>query len=387
MDIINRIEMRERMQIFIVIAAVVLLLCLTGWYCYVLTGRVASLFPGIREKWIAKRKRLVTTLHVMLAAVLAFMCVNIFSVAGIILLHVIAISALFEIIALIVRKIKRDREWKTWEILYKSLAIPVLVSIVLFAYGYANIRDVRRTEYTVATDKELSQDYTILFISDSHYGTIFQREMLYNLAEEMAGEEPDLVLLGGDIVDERTTKDQMEEVFHVFGGLPSKYGVYYVYGNHDVQKYTSNKMYTKEELETAIDESGITILQDDVCHVTEDLVLVGRDDAGMGIDKRKSVSSLLEGVNRTDYIVMMDHQPVAFEENIDAGVDMIMSGHTHAGQIFPLGIFIKYLKTADLWYGHENRKGMDAITSSGIAGWGYPIRTQQHSEYVVVKIN
>ena len=70
----------------------------------------------------------------------------------------------------------------------------------------------------------------------------------------------------------------------------------------------------------------------------------------------------------------------------NTGCDMILSGHTHAGQIWPVGLFASLFHFDELNYGEQKQGNLDAIVTSGIAGWGYPIRTEKHSEYVVVNL-
>ena len=64
----------------------------------------------------------------------------------------------------------------------------------------------------------------------------------------------------------------------------------------------------------------------------------------------------------------------------------MISGHTHGGQIWPVGLLTELFDRDTINYGHEAIDGMDVIVSSGIGGWGYPVRTGKHSEYVVVHI-
>lgn len=193
----------------------------------------------------------------------------------------------------------------------------------------------------------------------------------------------DIVVLGGDIVDEGTSKEDMEYIFSVLGKINSKYGIYYVYGNHDRQQYRLDAYYSNEELEKTILENNIVIINDNYVNVTDNIVLLGREDYSF---KRKKISEFNSDVDNNDYLIMIDHQPVKYAENVDEGIDLIVSGHTHGGQIFPIEFFINLLHTADLAYGYKNVEGMDAIVSSGLVGWGYPIRTSRNSEYVVIDI-
>ncbi len=345
-------------------------------YFYILMKRILSLFiPELKKVWKA-----------VLAGIslwLGLLSGNLFSTTGVILVHIVAAAGVIEIVNLIVKKIGKGEKTK-WNIIYKSCLLPFLITAVIFTYGYFNIRNVIETDYVITTEKNIPDNkIRVLLVTDSHYGTIFESEKMRELSERMSEIKPDLVVLGGDIVDESTTKEQMKEIFHVWGGIPSTYGIYYVYGNHDRQNYSSAPSYTKEELETAITESGITVLKDNFVEIAEGLTIAGREDVS---PVRKSVSDILQGVNQEDYIIVADHQPVEYEENVAEGVDLIVSGHTHAGQIFPSGHVMRIFHTSDLWYGLAKEGNMHAVVSAGIAGWGYPIRTQEHSEFTVIDI-
>ena len=86
--------------------------------------------------------------------------------------------------------------------------------------------------------------------------------------------------------------------------------------------------------------------------------------------------------------ILVDHQPVDYDQAARDGYSLILSGHTHAGQIFPFGLVTGITHHSSLNYGLLKLEGgTTAIVSSGISGWGVPIRTSKHSEYVVVRLS
>lgn len=361
-----------------IIMGIAMIVCtvVAAGYFYILLKRILSLFlPELKKIW--------KIVLAVISLVLGLLSGNLFSTTGVILVHIVAAALVIELVNLIVKRVGKKDEKKKWNILYKSCLIPILITAAIFTYGYFNIRNVVETDYTISTEKNIPEDIRVLLVTDSHYGTIFETEKMQELKNRMAETKPDLVVLGGDIVDESTTKEQMQEIFRAWGSIPAKYGVYYVYGNHDRQNYSSSKYFTAEELESTITDSGITVLKDNYVKIADGLTIAGRDDVS---PSRKSVSEILQGVDSEDYIIMADHQPVEYEENEAEGVDLILSGHTHAGQIFPSGHIMRIFHTSDLWYGLAQRGNMQAVVSSGIAGWGYPIRTQEHSEITVINI-
>ncbi len=167
--------------------------------------------------------------------------------------------------------------------------------------------------------------------------------------------------------------------------MDTTYGVYYVYGNHDSQPYSNSPAYTKKELAYAILDNGLTILEDDYVEINRELILAGRADAAWRNDSgRMTPEELLIDADREKYIIVADHQPVEAKDQGTAGADLLLSGHTHAGQIWPVGCITEL--TGQLNYGEYDENGCKVIVSSGFAGWGYPLRAQGHCEYVIVHI-
>lgn len=171
----------------------------------------------------------------------------------------------------------------------------------------------------------------------------------------------------------------MKDLFPVLGSLHPPLGTYYVYGNHDLQHYAASPTFTERELKDAITSSDIQILADHTVQLTDTLFIAGRRDRTMG---QLPVKDLLIEADPADYILLLDHQPYDFHLKQEAGADLTLSGHTHAGQIFPAGMFT----AGDLNYGEKIVDTLTAIVTSGASGWGFPIRTSKHSEYVIIHI-
>lgn len=345
------------------------------------SGRVLSFYGVTARRWKIRAVRLA------ISVLICLLCFQ-WRLSGMFLMHIIALFVLADIIAsLLCCVLKRKSNGKAYKIIRgagRSGIVPFLIVCLMFGYGAYNMTQLVRTEYTVTSDK-LSRNYRIILITDTHYDTIQSPDVIKNKIEEMNALKPDFVVLGGDIVEEGTSKEAMQEVFQVLGSIDAKYGIYYVYGNHDKQPYTDQPAYTEEELEQAILINGITILKDQWITINDDLLLAGRDDAAWGNQSgRACVEELLQGADRERYMIMLDHQPIEAEENASQGVDLELSGHTHAGQIFPVGYISEW--TGTLNYGEYQRDNCKVIVSSGATGWGYPIRTEGKCEYVVIDL-
>ena len=334
---------------------------------------------------LPKGKRMVTAGGICILLALPFVIVG--SVWLVVLLHLTAFLLLADAVALVVRKTGRDKAVaRFWKGLYRSGAVAALLTALVIGYGYYNIYHVVRTEYSVSAEKPIREEgYTIVFLSDLHYGLTLDSGQLREVVESVGQEKPDIVILGGDIVDETTTLAQMREAFSILGEIPSRHGIYYVYGNHDKSRYSAEPNYDEAQLAVAIGTAGIHILEDAVCEVNEELVLVGRADRSDRMN-RKSLAQLAEGLDDGAEWILIDHQPSDYVEAQENGYGLVLSGHTHSGQIWPGGFFSELFRFNEWNYGYKEQGNLKAIVSSGIAGWGYPLRTERHSEYVVVRL-
>lgn len=192
--------------------------------------------------------------------------------------------------------------------------------------------------------------------------------------------KPDVILLAGDVLDdsiEPFIRNRMSEQLKL---LKARHGVYAVLGNHEYYG-GSIKEYTE-----LMDSIGIKVLQDEVVE-TAGVYIVGRKDKtaeAMEAGGRLSVSSLLEGLDLSRPVIMMDHQPTGFDLAAKAGVDILLSGHTHRGQIAPNHWITKRLFELD--WGYLLKEKMHVIVSSGYGTWGPPIRLASRSELIKLEV-
>lgn len=368
------------------LAAPALLIVPVGIYLYFILRR---LFGTLCQD---KKARLQKVVAVILAIAGALPIINIFSTWAMVVLHFAAFSLLADVIRLIWRKCRhRKDENKIWSILYGTGAVAWALTLAVMGYAYVNMHQVRVQEYNVATEKDIRQEgYTVAFLSDLHFDTSMNGEQLAEYCADIEEYQPDVVILGGDIVDEASTLKQVQEAFTTLGQIDSTYGVYYVYGNHDKGRYSADCDFSMEELEETIEQAGIHILEDDTLSLNEELYLTGRwdrSDAAVAGYARMSSGELAAEIPQSSYAILADHQPRDMEENAAAGYDLMLSGHTHGGQMWPVGLITELFDKGTVNYGRETFGDMELIVSSGIAGWGYPLRTGKHSEYVIVHIS
>lgn len=365
---------------------------LTGVYLFLMIRRALIAF-GVDIK---KKPVLAAALLVSLIAGVAACFFR--KLWALILYYIVILDLLLRLCDLLIRKIlkkKDEKAEKTYENstlrkwLYSSGLVPVLVTAVIMICGVITMNNVIATTYEVQTEKALRPEgYRVVMIADSHYGVAGSYEDLVIKADEISSLSPDAVILCGDIVDETTEPSQVDEIFDAFGGIRTAYGVYFVWGNHDRSSAALHTQFSEEYLRNAIAENGITILEDEVLNINDDLVIVGREDkyeAKKGKD-RKPMEVLMQDVDRSRFVICADHQPSSFEEESRCGVDLILSGHTHGGQIWPARQVEEILALDDGIYGRYEIGNTTAIVTSGFYGWSWPVKSGVPSEYVVVDI-
>lgn len=311
---------------------------------------------------------------------------------SIIVLHLAAVIAVFQLINRIIRKLagqKYGAGFSFWKKLYGSGIVPIVLTAAVIVFGYCNMHHVVQTNYTIYTHKDIRPEgYRVALIADVHYGISLDYDELTDICDEVSSLNPDLVILCGDIVDNNSSKEEMYTVFQALGTIESKFGSYYVYGNHDRPMALVESVCTEAELNEAIVSNGITILKDETRVISNDFTLAGREDRGYGAGgMRMSIGSLLQNVDPDSFILTLDHQPNEYEQNGAAGTDLLLSGHTHGGQLWPVNVLDNLLKFNDANYGHTQIDAdTQAIVTSGFAGWGWPIKTAAPAEYVIIDI-
>ncbi len=316
---------------------------------------------------------LIISIVLLFGSMILIFISNVWSILSLFVLHLSFTSCIVYLLSLFFKK------YKVWNRIY--ILLPLLFSLLLIGYGYFNMLNVIPTTYEVHNSK-LNNNYKIVLISDLHYGVSLNNKQLQKYCNEISELNPDFVVLAGDIVDERTTKEQMQDAVRILGSIKTNYGIFYVYGNHDKNTYSKNPKYKTYELISELDKNHIIILEEFIHDINEDVVLIGR-----GFDNRISLERIMERVDTNRFILAIDHVPQEYDKYLEHGIDLLLSGHTHAGQIYPVGLIERIFKTSDQIYGIEEYNNLTAVVTSGIAGWAMPIRTEKHSEYVIINLS
>ncbi len=352
------------------------------------TEAVASLAKG--NKHI---QRAVASAVVLLACVLCYLGLGMIN-AAIVIVHALCIWILIDLIVWGMRKLDRkskrirhaDRARKT--ICYNTvMLVGVGVLVAYFGFGWYEAHHVARTQYDVQTEKNVGA-LKVVQITDSHMGTTFDGDGFARELEKIQQENPDLVVVTGDFVDDDTSKEDMIRASEALGTLKTKYGVYFVFGNHDKGFNNAVRGFDAEDLVRELEANGVKVLQDETVTIADQYYLIGRQDRSEeSSGGRASMDELVSGLDKEKFMIVLDHQPNDFDAQEKSEVDLVLSGHTHGGQFFPINKLGEWAGLNDMTYGIRQRGGTVFEVSSGISDWAIKFKTGCKSEYVVLEIH
>lgn len=306
--------------------------------------------------------------------------------AIIILLHLVIFLLLSNFILYVIQK----RRKKTFQHYYAG-GIAILITVLYLAVGWVQAFHVWQTEYTIHTDKKVG-NFKVALFADSHVGTTFDGKGLKKHIAQIQKQNPDILVIAGDFVDEDTSKKDMIDACKALKNIHPTYGTYFVFGNHDKGKYSNGERgYTGDDLIAELEKNGVTVLQDENVLIDNRFYVIGRQDASEEMDfggSRKSVQELTKDLDKSKFSIVLDYQPREYDKDAKAGVNLVLSGHTHGGQLIPLVQLNNLFHPAgdDRIYGMEQRKDTGYIVTSGISDWAIKFKTGCKSEYVLINV-
>lgn len=250
-------------------------------------------------------------------------------------------------------------------------------ALLLSAYGVWNSYRTRVSRYQIAL-KNLPAQWKgrkIVMVSDTHFGPFRGIGFANKISRLIAAQQPDLVLIPGDFYDGGPA--DFYGLARPFGQIKSAFGVYFSSGNHE--EFVENMPYLQ-----AIRAAGINILNDKKVEV-DGLQIAGVDFAGSRKleDAEKLYASLQIDPGRAS--ILLKHEPNNIPAAEKAGISLQLSGHTHNGQIWPLGLLAKRLY-GEYYLGYHRLGNFQIITSSGAGTWGPPQRVGTSPEIIVITL-
>ncbi|HEY2492241.1 MAG TPA: metallophosphoesterase [Paenibacillus sp.] len=252
--------------------------------------------------------------------------------------------------------------------------------VILMVWGSYNAWSPILRTYRLPISKQGGgrRKLTIAVASDIHLGNIVGNRHLKRLIKGINRMEPDLILLPGDIIDDSIEPFMRNKMADSLKQLHATFGVYAVLGNHE---YYGDNI---EQYITEMSSIGICVLRDETVSIDNDhMVIAGRKDRtaeSMDPNGRLSIEELLDHVDKSKPIIVMDHQPYGFQQAAEAGADILLCGHTHRGQFAPNHWVTGRLFELD--WGYMLKQHMHVVVSSGFGTWGPPIRLASRCEII-----
>lgn len=312
---------------------------------------------------------------------------------GVIINLFLAVVAAF-IITLIIRLFGKKAN-------LKFLSIFVIIFVVSYsAFGVWNVFNPQIKNITVKI-KDLPQRWkgkTIVQISDVHLGNILGENFLKQAVDKINSVKPEIVAITGDLVD--GSAKNVPSYLNLLEEIKAGQGVYYITGNHEIY-FGVNKFLS------AIKKININTLEDKIADLN------GLQVIGISYPKfteAKNIKNIIQ--NNKDFdpqkpSILLFHSPTSinhaedseedrrekmywrpntdFSDAKELGIDLQLSGHSHAGQIFPFDLVTKMIYNG-YDYGLKTEGDFSIYTSSGVGVWGPTMRTGSRSEIVAITL-
>lgn len=304
-----------------------------------------------------------------------------FTDAFIIYIHLAIFLLLCNILFYFINKKKSKKNKYHYETIF---FIALLITTIYMSIGLYQAYHVWETKYEIYTDKNIGADnFRIAQISDAHLGTTFNGDGFKKHIDRISNTNPDILVITGDFVDDDTKYVDMIKACEALGEINPKYGKYFVYGNHD-RGYYNSRDFDVNELIKDLQENGVTVLNDEVVEINEYIYLIGRLDKSMY--GRKEISELTTDLDKNKYIIDLNHQPNDYDNESRENIDLVLSGHSHGGQLFPLGIVGIMINANDAYKGMKKINNTTFIVNTGISDWSMHFKTGTKSEYTIIDI-
>lgn len=290
---------------------------------------------------------------------------------------VFSYAVIYDGFYIFVKTIKLDvsRQKRIKSIFNASFIILIFASIVIGMINALHKPTIKNIDITLPNLKE---NLTLVQISDIHIGDFLDSEFLKEVVDSINTLNPDIVVITGDLID--IDPNLIEQKLSSLNDIKSKFGTYFVAGNHEyymgIEKSLKNlgKLRLNILENKSFDVGGINI--------------VGVNDfSGYRYGfYEPDFNKAIKDINKQKPTILLSHQPKIIEKLSDedlSKVDLVLCGHTHAGQIFPFGILVKIVHK--YLYGMYQKNNTKIYVTSGTGFWGPPIRFLTSSE--IVKFN
>jgi predicted MPP superfamily phosphohydrolase len=253
-----------------------------------------------------------------------------------------------------------------------------LLGLAVGLWGIINAHIIREKVYAVSLAHLPSawQNKKVAMISDVHLGAINGARFARRVVERLTAQNADLIFICGDFFDGVAADE--ETLAKIFSSLKPKDGIYIITGNHDGFVTSTREI-------SAFKQAGLRVLENEMINV-DGMHIIGVDYRSTA--KRDDFASVLAKIpfNRNTPSILLKHVPTNLDVAENAGINLVLCGHTHNGQLAPANLLTKIIYKG-FNYGSKMLGKTNVITSSGIGTWGPALRVGTHSEIVIVQFD
>lgn len=259
----------------------------------------------------------------------------------------------------------------------------IIAAGLICVYGVLHGREVKTVRYSANVGTSSGNQFRIVLLSDVHLGVYNNERHLSKIVEAVNREQPDLVVIAGDLfdghearayVDQNAASEQLRRIL-------AKEGIVMATGNHDPAT-------NDPEFRSFLRRSKVELLTD--CGLLlGPAVVIGRNDSisTREPDCRRPLQSIVSGYQNYALRIIVDHNPQGLAEALDCGADLVLCGHTHRGQLFPINFFTKWAYGTERFWGHHQVGKTHVIVSAGCSVFQLPVRVATDNEVVVVDLS
>lgn len=268
----------------------------------------------------------------------------------------------------------------------RVFGVILILIAALIAWAAIDSRNIDVTRFTVSGAPEAFSGFKIVQISDLHnaeFGTDNQK-----LIDILKSEAPDAIVITGDLIDARRTNTEIAESFA--RRCMEIADCYYVPGNHEARLGD-----TYDAFESALIADGVNVLRNGSVRIRKEMDairIVGVDDPAFAkaSDAITNLDAALEALSSDDFTILLAHRPELIDEYSKWGIDLVLSGHAHGGQIRLPGIGGLYAPGQGFFprytSGNYTMGDTEMIVSRGIGNSAFPLRVNDRPEVVIVTL-
>ena len=255
-------------------------------------------------------------------------------------------------------------------LIFPSATVALIATVLWIAATFYAVRTaqiIQNTQISLSSNK-LRNSYRLMHLSDIHAGSRTS-EFVNKVVTQTNAHKPDVVFITGDLVDSSAVDTDYLQPLANFS-CP----VYLCLGNHE--RYVN-----LQAAIDAIEANNVKILRSDTA-LQGELEIIGIDDAENSAQVERELPSITRSSNK--FQVLLYHRPQGFEYAADNGVDLMLSGHTHGGQVWPFCVLVK--RQFPFLKGSYQHNGSTLHVSQGTGTWGPIMRLGTISEMTLIEL-